>query len=112
MQPAEQRLRPYLEKANFRDPQIPVYVNVDATPVRSKDSARDALIRQVSNPVLWQQSVEKMLQEGVKLFVEIGPGGVLSGMIARIDRKVERIRVSSPDDFDPAREAIQKARSL
>jgi [acyl-carrier-protein] S-malonyltransferase len=111
MQPAEERLRPYLEKASFRDPQIPVYVNVDAQPVQSKERARDALVRQVSSPVMWQQSVEQMLQDGVKLFVEIGPGGVLSSMIARIDRNVERLRVESPDDFAPAREAIQKARS-
>lgn len=111
MRPAEERLRPYLEKARFSDPQKLVYVNVDAKPVRDKENARDALIRQVSNPVMWQQSVENMLQDGVKLFVEIGPRGVLSGMIARIDRAVERVRVESPDDFGPAREAIQKARS-
>ncbi|MBN1655058.1 MAG: ACP S-malonyltransferase [Deltaproteobacteria bacterium] len=111
MKPAEDRLRPYLEKAFFSDPRIPVVVNTDAEPVHTKERARDALIRQVSSPVLWQQSVEKMLKEGVKLFVEIGPGGVLSGMIARIDKQVERVRVESPDDFGPAREAILRARS-
>jgi [acyl-carrier-protein] S-malonyltransferase len=111
MRPAEERLKPFLEKATFNDPQIPIYVNVDAKPVSTKNEARDALIRQVSHPVLWQQSVEKMLQDGVTLFVEIGPGGVLSGMIARVDRNVERVRVESPEDFGPAREAIQRVRS-
>jgi [acyl-carrier-protein] S-malonyltransferase len=110
MAPAEQRLKPHLEALVFRDPAVPVYANVDAQPVFTGDSARSALIRQVSRPVRWQQIIERMIADGAGVFIEIGPGAVLSGLIGRIDKKVKRVTVESPDDFPAALEAIQQAR--
>lgn len=110
MRPAEERLAPHLRDAEFRDPALPVYANVDAAPVTDADAARDALVRQVSRPVRWQQSVERMVADGVELFVEIGHGRVLAGLVRRIAKDVERINVQGPDDLGPAREAIARAR--
>jgi [acyl-carrier-protein] S-malonyltransferase len=110
MRPAEDKLAPRLGAIAFCDPSIPVYVNVDASPVTSGEAARDALTRQVSRPVRWEQSVRRMLADGVTLFVEIGPGKVLSGLIGRITKEVQRINVQGPGDLGPAREAIAAAR--
>ncbi len=106
MKPAEERLAVDLAATTFNAPNLPIYVNVDAKPVRRGAAARDALVRQVSKPVRWQQSIEQMLDDGVTLFVEIGPGKTLIGMIRRIDKDVHRASVESPSDFGPARQAI------
>jgi len=106
MQPAEDAFRPHLEGAAFSDPAFPVYVNVDARPVTSAQAAREALVRQVSRAVRWEQTITRMLEDGVGTFVEIGPGKVLTGMIRRIDKTAKRVNVESPADFEAARAAI------
>lgn len=111
MEPAEERLREDVERIGFSDPQVPVYVNVDANPVTDAAAAKDALIRQVSRPVLWEESVRKMIEDGVSLFVEVGPGRVLSGLLVRIDKGAGRVSVQGPSDFAAAREAIAEARA-
>jgi len=111
MKPAEERLKPHLVQVTFNDPSIPVYTNVDAQPVTDAEAARNALIKQVSQPVLWHQTIEKMIADGVGLFVEIGPSHVLAGLIRRIDKKVRCVNVEKPDDFDKARHAMDEARS-
>jgi len=110
MKPAEERLQVDLRQTRFEAPNVPIYVNVDALRVESADAARDALIRQVSRPVRWQQSVEKMLADGVTLFVEIGPGKVLTNLVKRIAKEVERVNVETPADIEAARTAIAKHR--
>lgn len=111
MKPAEERLGVDVDGLSFSDPVVPVYVNVDAAPVTSGDAAKDALIRQVSRPVRWEESVRKMIEDGVLLFVEVGPGKVLSGLLARIDKGPARVSVQGPADFDAAKEAIAAARA-
>ena len=108
MKPAEERLQADLRQARFDAPKVPIYVNVDAMRVESADGACDALIRQVSRPVRWQQSVEKMLADGVTLFVEIGPGKVLTNLVKRIAKEVERVNIETPTDIEAARAAIAK----
>ncbi|MFW6050725.1 MAG: ACP S-malonyltransferase [Myxococcota bacterium] len=110
MRPAEERLRPHLREARFAGPKVPVYANVDAAPVATAEAAADALERQVSRPVRWEDSVRRMVDEGVTTFVEIGPGRVLSGLIGRIARGTKRVSVQGPDDLEAAREAIAAAR--
>ena len=110
MQPAEERFAPHLQRAAFRDPQVPVYVNVDAAPVTSGGAARDALVRQISRPVRWEPSIRRMLEDGMTLFVEIGPGKVLSGMIKRIDKSIATVNVEGPGDLQAARDAIRAQR--
>ncbi len=111
MEPAEARLAADIAALEFSDPSAPVYVNVDARPVTDANAAKQALIRQVSRPVLWEQSVRRMIDDGVSVFVEVGPGRVLSGLLARIDKGAGRVSVQGPKDFDAAREAIEEAKA-
>jgi [acyl-carrier-protein] S-malonyltransferase len=111
MKPAEERLAVHLREASFAEPSAAIYVNVDAVAVTAGAAAREALIRQVSRPVRWQESVERMRQEGVTLFVEVGPGKVLAGLLKRIDKGAACINVQAPSDFEAARKAIAEARA-
>ncbi|MFK7990623.1 MAG: ACP S-malonyltransferase [Sandaracinaceae bacterium] len=111
MKPAEDRLAGELEGITFHHPKIPVYVNVDAAPLQDPDGARDALRRQVSRPVRWTESVRRMVEDGVGLFVEIGEGSALKGMIRRIAKDVPTVPLRGPGDLEAAREAIQQARA-
>jgi [acyl-carrier-protein] S-malonyltransferase len=93
MKPAEERLRPVLDEANLKDLWYAVISNVDASPIGTATAVRNALLRQVASPVRWVESVERMVAMGVKRFVEIGPGAVLTGLIKRIATDVELINV-------------------
>ena len=93
MKPAEERLAPELRALAARTPHIPVVANVDAEPKRDAEAAVDALVRQVSSPVRWEQVVRRLLAEGVTTFVELGPGTVLAGLIKKIDRDATVISV-------------------
>ncbi len=93
MQPAQDRLSVDLDAVNFADPAMGVVNNADARVVRSAAEARDGLKRQVTASVRWEQSMRVLLTEGVNLFVEVGPGKVLSGLMRQIDRQAECLRV-------------------
>jgi [acyl-carrier-protein] S-malonyltransferase len=86
MRPAEEQLAPILRGLDSRDPAMPVVANVDTQPKRTAADAIDALVRQVSSPVRWEEGVRRLLAEGVTTFVELGPGSVLAGLIKKIDR--------------------------
>jgi len=88
MKPAEDRLAPELRALSTRDPAIPVVANVDALPKRTAAEAIEALIRQVSSPVRWEDVVRRLIADGATTFVELGPGAVLAGLIGKIDRSV------------------------
>ncbi len=108
MLPAEEQLAALLADTSFSDPAFPVYVNVDASPVQDADGARDALCRQVSRPVRWEETVLAMVDDGVTTFVEIGPGAVLTGLIKRIAPDVTRLNVSALQHIVPVREALAR----
>ncbi|MBY9078451.1 ACP S-malonyltransferase [Paenibacillus sp. HN-1] len=95
MKEAAERLEAELLKTEFRAPSVPVVVNVTALPVTDPEEIRQLLVRQVYSPVLWQDSVERLIAEGVDTFVEIGSGSVLAGLIRKIDRSVKVIGISS-----------------
>ena len=88
MQPAQDRLAADLAKLSFQRPSCPVVCNVDAAPVTAADIARDTLIRQVTATVKWEPSIRLLIDvdKGVGLFVEVGPGKVLWGLMRQIDR--------------------------
>jgi [acyl-carrier-protein] S-malonyltransferase len=94
MTPAAERLEPLLNEADFHDLWVALVSNVDASPIGTATAVRNALLRQVASPVRWVESVQRMVSMGVKRFVEIGPGAVLTGLIKRIDPNVELINVS------------------
>jgi [acyl-carrier-protein] S-malonyltransferase len=86
MQPAQDRLAEDLKAMVFHNPSCPVVCNVDAVPVTSGEAARSALVRQVTASVKWEPSVRLLIEMGVSLFVEVGPGRVLWGLMRQIDR--------------------------
>lgn len=88
MEPAAKRMKTVLERYELKDTKIPVISNVTAEPVTSGDAMKRLLIKQITSPVLWEDSVRKLIQLGVTTFVEIGPGKVLTGLIRKIDRSV------------------------
>jgi len=94
MKPAEEKLAPVLDQAPFKDLWVSLVSNVDASPIGTATAVRNALLRQVASPVRWVESVQKMVSMGVRRFVEVGPGSVLTGLIKRIDSNVELINVS------------------
>jgi [acyl-carrier-protein] S-malonyltransferase len=89
MKPAADRLAKVLETVTFSDIVYPYIANVDASPNADKGRVMNLLIEQVCSPVLWEQSVQKMVSLGVDNFLEIGPGKVLSGLVKRIDKNVK-----------------------
>jgi [acyl-carrier-protein] S-malonyltransferase len=95
MKPAEDRLAPELRALTTHDPAFPVVANVDAQPKRTAADAVEALVRQVSSPVRWEDVVRRLIADGATVFVELGPGAVLAGLIKKIDRNV---RVFSVED--------------
>jgi [acyl-carrier-protein] S-malonyltransferase len=88
MQPAAAALSEALNEASFRPLTFPVYSNVDAQPHRDASDFRTLLARQLVGPVLWERSILKMIEDGVRGFLEVGTGKVLRGTIKRIDRKL------------------------
>jgi [acyl-carrier-protein] S-malonyltransferase len=93
MQPAQEHLARDLQAVEIAEPQIPLVNNVDAQVVRSALAVRDGLKRQVTSPVRWEQSIRVLRTEGVELFIEVGPGKVLSGLLRQIDRQAESLQV-------------------
>ena len=86
MQPAQDRLAADLPALSFQNPAIPVACNVDAVLVKDAAASRDALVRQVTGSVQWEQSIRLLIAQGVERFVEVGPGKVLCGLMRQIDR--------------------------
>jgi len=110
MQPAEDRLAPELRGLAASDPKIPVIANVDAEPKRDARAAIEALVRQVSSPVRWEDVVKRLIAEGVTRFVELGPGAVLSGLIRKIDRTVTVMNVEDAEGLRAALDQLNAER--
>lgn len=88
MSPADQRLAEALANVPLKKPRIPVVSNVDAKPHDDPEEIRDLLIKQVLQPVLWEDSLRYLLDQGYDSFYEVGPGRVLRGLLRRINRKI------------------------
>ncbi|MBI3478443.1 MAG: ACP S-malonyltransferase [Acidobacteria bacterium] len=86
MQPAQDRLAIDLQKLDFQNPACPVVCNVDAALITEAEPARAALIRQVTGSVQWEPSIRLLIEKGINMFVEVGPGKVLWGLMRQIDR--------------------------
>jgi len=93
MKPAQDRLAPDLAELLFNKPATPVVTNVDARITTAPDQLRSALVRQVSAPVRWVESMQLLMQEGVDTFIEAGPGKVLSGLMRQINRDARMLNV-------------------
>jgi [acyl-carrier-protein] S-malonyltransferase len=107
MRPAEERLAPELRALSAAAPRVPVVANVDAAPKVDGASAIEALIRQVSAPVLWEDVVARLASEGVRAYVEVGPGTVLSGLIRKIHREARVANLETPADLEAVERLVQ-----
>jgi [acyl-carrier-protein] S-malonyltransferase len=102
MQPAADRLEQVLAELTMRDAEVPVIANVTAEPVTSAEEIRGLLKRQVTAPVLWEDTVTRLVGLGVDTFVEIGSGSVLTGLIRKTDKSVTVHTVNSLAALDAA----------
>ncbi|HQR34296.1 MAG TPA: ACP S-malonyltransferase [Blastocatellia bacterium] len=111
MMPAQEQMIEPLNATTFNDLSVPIINNVDATIVSSGATSREALIRQISAPVRWTDSVTKLLAEGVETFVEVGPGKVLCGLVKAIakeaGKEVKLLNVEDSASLQAAVEALQ-----
>ncbi len=108
MKPAEDRLAPELRGLATREPRLPIVANVDAEPKRTAAAAIDALVRQVSAPVLWEAVVRRLASEGVRTYVEVGPGTVLSGLVKKIHKDAAVVSFGSPDDLEAVERTLDR----
>ena len=109
MRPAQERLEKDLRQAVFSPLRIPLVTNVDAAVITSGDEAREALIRQVSLPVRWEESMHELIEQDVNTFVEVGAGRVLSGLLRQIERSVHCFNVEDPKSLSTALERLAQA---
>ncbi len=89
MKPAGERLEKAMEGIHVGDLKVPVVTNVEAEINRSKEKVKPLLVAQVSSPVRWEESIRKMIGEGIERVLEVGPGKVLTGLMKRIDSSTE-----------------------
>lgn len=97
---AGEKLREVLKRTRIKPPVIPFVSNVTASKVQEPEEIRELLAKQVSSSVLWQQSVEYMLEQGVTTFVEIGPGKTLSGFVRKINREAKVYHIDKCSDLE------------
>lgn len=88
MQPAQEKLAAAIEKTKFRTPMIPVYQNIVTKAVTDQEEIKQNLIKQLTGPVKWTQSVQNMIKDGANTFIEVGPGKTLQGLIKKINSEV------------------------
>jgi [acyl-carrier-protein] S-malonyltransferase len=93
MQPAGEKLAAELDKATWSVARLPLVANVSGEYVSNPNAIRDALVAQVSRPVLWENSMRRLIADGVDLFVEVGPGKVLTGLMRKIDKNVKALNI-------------------
>ncbi len=89
MKPAQEELSQAIESTDFNMPVCPVYQNVTASPSIKPEEIKENLLKQLTSPVKWLQSVEAMIEDGGDNFIEVGPGKVLQRLVKKINRKIE-----------------------
>lgn len=111
MKPAQDRLAGDLGAIAFQTPCIPVVCNVDATVVDDANQSRDALIRQVTGSVKWEQCVRLLIHKGMRTFIEVGPGKVLWGLMRQIDRHPTSLYVNDESSLQRTLEQFATAKA-
>jgi len=96
MESAALKLKKVLDETELGNLGIPVIGNETAKEI---EDVKTSLLTQLTSPVLWQESIEYLAQKGIKRFIEVGPGKVLSGLIKKIDNSLEVINIEVPEDL-------------
>jgi [acyl-carrier-protein] S-malonyltransferase len=105
MQPAAQGLKVGLERAVFKNAEVPVYTNVTARPETGAAELKSLLLSQLTSPVRWVEIIQNMISDGAQEFYEIGPGSVLAGLVKRMNREVSCFNINSLESLDNIMEA-------
>ena len=100
MEPAQKRLEADLNATTFRDLAVPLVNNWQARVIRTGDEARQGLYQQVPNPVRWSDSIQRMASDGITRFVEVGAGGVLTGLLRSINSELTGSKFGAPEDLE------------
>lgn len=100
MKVAAEQLDSELDAITFHEPKVSVVANVTAQLVTSGDRIRELLVQQVYSPVLWEDSIRFLMEQGVDTFIEIGPGNVLTGLIKKIDKTMKLININSLESLE------------
>lgn len=108
MKPAAEKLEAVLNEMTIEDAKIPVIANVTAKPMSLASEMKEKLIEQLYSPVLWEDSVQTMIELGVDTFIEIGPGKVLSGLVKKVDRSVKTYSISDEQSCKEVIEALKE----
>jgi [acyl-carrier-protein] S-malonyltransferase len=111
MQPAAQRLEADLRAISFHTLRVPLVNNADAEITTGGDEARESLVRQVTLPVRWEESVRELIDQGVNTFVEVGPGRVLTGLLRQIDRSIHVFNVEDEKSLRSTLERLAQAQT-
>jgi len=108
MEPAAKGLAKAISQCDFCHPMIPIVANKTAQPEFTAQAVRERILQQLCSPVLWQASVEYMIDAGVSTFIELGPGRVLTGLIKRVSNDAEVINISDADSIATIEPIVQK----
>jgi len=106
MKQAQEGLQAAIENTEFKDAQVPLYSNVEATAVTDNVKIRQLLIKQLTQPVLWQTIVENMISDGFESFYELGPGKVLRGLQKRINRQTPCTEIGTVEQIENLGESL------
>jgi [acyl-carrier-protein] S-malonyltransferase len=108
MKPAERRLEEDLNRVAFHDPEVPLVNNAEARLLTAGAEVRASLIRQVCSPVRWAETIRLLAEQQVRLFIEIGPGRVLSGLIRQVDKGLKLANVEDAKSLQTTLEAVSQ----
>ena len=105
---AGEKLAKELESVEVHDMNVPIITNVNAEYISDKSEIKDLLIKQVSNSVLWEDSIRRMIADGVDTFIEIGPGKTLSGFMKKIDKEMRVFNVEDIASLEKTLECLSQ----
>ena len=106
LKPAGDNLRKYLDETEISELKVPYVANCNAELISDSSVIRDLLQKQVSSPVMWEQSLRVMAEQGVEIIVEIGPGKTIAGFVKKTIPEIPVINVSSVEDIAKVKEAL------
>ena len=103
---AGEKLEKELENVTVSEMNVPIITNVTGDYIKSKDEIKELLVRQVSSSVLFEESLKRMIADGVDTFIEIGPGKALSGFVKRIDKTKTILNIEDMASLEKTKEAL------
>jgi len=110
MKTAAQEFAPWVYRCEIKEPALPLVANVTADYVHTPEEIRENLIRQVYSPVRWEDSIRRLIKDGFDIFIEVGPGNVLTGLLKRISREVLLLQVQDPETLEKTLAKLEEAK--